>query len=184
MQKLIFMKRNLLVFLMFCLPVLGFSQQYQAQRSYLSAGVGIGGYSDREGIPIWINYEYGFGSWVSAGGMLAFQTWEYNYPGIGTYSYTATFLALRGSAHFSKPLNIEKYVDLYAGLGLGYISYSEKWRAAGGGGPKPVRSGLSSNFLGIHVGARYFFNKTKTVGINGELGYGLSPLLLGVTFKF
>ncbi len=160
-----------------------YAQQYQPDKSYLSFGVGVGNYADRDGIPLWVHYEYGFSDWFSAGGMLAHQRWEYRYTNVGKYRYTATFFALRGSAHFAKALNI-KEIDLYAGLGLGYIRYTDEWVSSNNNQVRPLGTSFSSNFLGIHAGVRYFFNKANTVGVLGEVGYGLSPLLVGLTFKF
>jgi hypothetical protein len=177
------MKQHFLVFTFLLLSSLAFGQHYEAGKSNLSAGLGVGGYADRGGLPIWLCYEYGFGEWFSAGAMSAYQYWEVNYSGIGKYTYSATFFAARGSVHFSKFLKIDQHVDLYGGLGLGYISYNETWNSSNNSN-RPARASLSSNFLGVYFGAKYFFNKNQTIGANAELGYGLSPLLVGICFKF
>ena len=73
-------------------------------------------------------------------------------------------------------MNTDK-ADLYAGIGLGYqnVSYSDNY----GAGFNTFGSGI---FVPIHLGGRYFFS--EKVGGFAELGTGVAPLMLGVTFKF
>ncbi len=106
------------------------------------------------------------------------QSWDsVNLGGIfgiplASISYKAnTFvLGVRSSVHYRF---IDK-LDTYGGLMLGYSNTSLS--VAGS-------STSTGDFeWGLHFGARYFFS--ENIGAFAELGYGVSPIELGVTFKF
>ncbi len=83
----------------------------------------------------------------------------------------------RGAVHY----NFVDKLDTYGGLMLGYNkdSYS-----VSGAGPNYTIDSNNSNggfIFSLFVGARYFF--TESIGAYAELGYGISALELGVTFK-
>ena len=83
----------------------------------------------------------------------------------------------RGAYHFHGFETVPQ-LDPYAGLMLGYniASYS----ATGGySGPNNFGGGLGYSFF---LGARWFF--TDNIAAFVELGYGVSVLNAGVSFKF
>ncbi|SOD96839.1 hypothetical protein [Spirosoma fluviale] len=138
----------------------------------LNLGIGVGGYGGigfgGGGIAFGGSFEAGVAKNITVGGIASFRS----YSGVGSY-YS---IGARGSYHFNELLNMsDEKVDLYGGLGLIYSGFSYK------------DGFLSSAYnyggidLGLHIGGRYFFS--EKVGGFAEVGVGVAPLQLGVTFK-
>jgi hypothetical protein len=170
-----------------CVIVIVFSANFaSAQARYnkgdflLNAGIGLG-YYYAGGVPLLLSGEWAVNDVITVGPYLGYTSYRYNYGFFGSrYNYRYTFLdiGVRGSYHFSELFEIRnEKVDVYGGAFLGFLvsSYSGDDLT---GYNDPYSGGLR---LGIHVGARYFFSE-KVAGY-GELGYGIAPLSLGVTFK-
>jgi hypothetical protein len=97
----------------------------------------------------------------------------------GNFDYDATFIdfGARGTYHFGKLLKVNnKNFDPYAGVFLGFVAvtdnYDDTYAYDAYGGR--VQGG-------VYGGARYYFS--DTFAAFGEVGVGLYPLFLGVTFK-
>src|SRR5258706_14668112 len=154
------------------------SAQYKKGDKLLNLGFGLNSYYSG-GIPLSAIFEYGATEDISVGGGIDFLSYHYGVGG-ADYSYTATYLGGRASYHFNRLINLKhENWDIYGGLSLGYRSFS--WSGYNGAGVGDVYgSGL---FLGIHAGARYYFN--KSVGGFLEVGaLGSTNARLGVAFKF
>jgi len=153
------------------------SAQYRKGDNLLNIGIGLNSYYSG-GVPLSVIYEAGVSDDISFGGGIDYLSYHYGAGGTD-YSYTATYIGLRGSYHFSKLLNIrDQNWDIYGGLSLGYRSFS--WKNSYTGAGDAYGSGL---FLGIHAGARYYFS--KSVGGFMEIGaLGSTNARLGVAFKF
>jgi hypothetical protein len=157
--------------------------QYQKGDKLLNAGIGLGSYYGG-GVPIGASFEVGVTDEISVGGQVDFYTWSYNYGFAGSgYKFRYTFIpvAVRGSYHVNELLNLgNEKLDLYAGLALGYYisSYSDNTGFSG-----TYNNSYGNRVLfGLHIGAHYYFK--PTLGAFAEVGYGVAPLKLGVTFKF
>ena len=90
----------------------------------------------------------------------------------------------RGSYHFSEVLNISNpKLDVYGGAGLIYRHFTVKYNGEGTE-PDDIFAKASSGDItsDLHAGGRYLFN--DRIGAFAELGYGISPLQLGLTVKF
>jgi hypothetical protein len=155
--------------------------KYAKGDKLFSVGLGIGGYVD--GFYSYDNYNNGY---YSAGyGIPVTASLEFfinDAISIGPYAGIAfgnNWFAFdggaRGSYHFSKhiPLGTDK-LDLYGSviLGVSHISYDY---GANDGDDFAGRFGLTA-------GARWYF--TDTFAVNAEVGWGVTPLLAGVSFKF
>lgn len=161
--------------------VVAFGQEDANQvqgKNYLNAGIGLGtfGFTGTGGLPITASFEHGFTDKISAGlsiGLVSTKYaayWKYNYFVIGA----------RGSYHFNEVLNVDNpKLDVYGGATLFYRGYSVKYN-----GPDEFKSKASAGGLSfaIHAGGRYYFS--NNLGAFAELGYGISPLQLGLTLKF
>jgi hypothetical protein len=103
---------------------------------------------------------------------MSFFSWDYGYG--GRESWTNFFFAGRGAFHYGWDV---EGLDTYAGIpvGIGFSGY-----AADGA---PGSHGHQSVFpyIGIFIGANYFFNRNW--GINGELGYNATVSNIGVIYK-
>ncbi len=175
------MKRIILgVFLVAALSILSnsASAQYRKGDNLLNLGIGLNTYYEG-GVPLSAIYEYGVTEDISVGGGIDFLSYHYRTGGVD-YSYSAVYVAGRGSYHFNRLINLkDENWDIYGGLSLGYRSFS--WSDYNGASVGDVYgSGL---YLGIHAGARYYFS--KSVGGFLELGaLGSTNARLGVAFKF
>jgi len=146
-------------------------------KNFVNAGIGLGTYGlyGTGGLPITASYEHGFTDDISAGVYVGFvgrkyaNDWKYRYKVFG----------VRGSYHFNDLLNVtEPKLDVYGGASILYRSYTLKYEAEG----QKYKSTDGDVTIGIHAAARYMF--AENVGAYAEVGYGLSPLQLGVTFVF
>ena len=165
------------------------AQAFEAGSNVISAGIGFGsaignGYSyGSQGIGLSATYERGI--WeagpgvISLGGYLGYKTFSYTY-GYGGNVYSShwnyTIIGARGAYHFTG-LNVEN-LDLYAGLMLSFdnLSYSSDNNLPGAGSYNSLIE------LTPFAGARYYFSPNWAV--YGELGYGVSILSLGASYKF
>ncbi len=154
--------------------------QYEKGDKLLNVGIGLSSYYGG-GLPIGASFEYGVTDDISVGAQIDYYSWGYNFGSGYKYKYTFLPIAVRGSYHLNKVLNLNTdKVDLYGGAALGYYisSYSDNSGYTG-----IYDNGYGNKVLfGIHAGARYYFK--PTLGAFAELGYGVSALKIGVAFKF
>jgi len=189
MKKFLFSK-----ILVAFLTLLGFNCGVSAQTGIfmegdmvINAGVGIGTYINHDTNmntfsmtipPISGSFEYcildrlidGEGS-VGIGGYLSYILFRGKDKITGGNGFNVGDLVIgpRGLFHYQFIDNL----DTYAGVMVGYdiVSFSQPNGTAG------------SKFCpAFFVGARYYF--TNNFGVFGELGYGVSLLQLGFTYKF
>ena len=173
------------VITIFCFALFFFTAQTASAQAeidkgnvLLNGGLGLGYYYGGGGTSIVFSAEWAINNFISIGPYIGFASSRYNYAG---YKYTYTFIDIgaRGSYHFSQHLNLNTdKLDLYGGVGLGYVasSYSSDYNGTGYDDDYPgtVRGSLFG-------GARWYFS--DKFAVNGEVGFGDAPLLLGVTFK-
>lgn len=171
------------VFTILCFSLLLFSAKNASAQADIDKGnvllnLGLGaGYYNGGGVPFVASAEWAINDAISIGPYLGLTSWRNNIAGI-RYSYTFFDLGVRGSYHFTKHLNINTdQLDLYGTVFLGY-------RGVSGGYDGPF--GYDDPYdgylrLGVTGGARWYFS--DKFAVNAELGYGVSTLLIGVTFK-
>lgn len=150
--------------------------QYKVDKGtkLINVGIGVGGYASAGGIAFGASADFGVAPNITVGGQVAYRSFNYGYVGFND-KINYLYFAARGSYHFNEILNLSTdKADLYAGIGLGYesVSYSNNIYSGTSFG-----SGL---FVPIHIGGRYFFS--EKVGAFAELGTGVAPLMLGITF--
>jgi hypothetical protein len=142
---------------------------------FINLGLGVGGYASAGGIAFGASADFGVAPNFTVGGQVAYRSFNYGYLAYND-KINYLYFAVRGSYHFNQLLNLSTdKADLYAGLGLGYesVTYSNS-----------IYSGTafgSGIFVPIHLGGRYMF--AEKVGAFAELGTGIAPLMLGITFK-
>jgi hypothetical protein len=147
--------------------------------NYVNAGVGLGtyGFYGTGGLPIIASFEHGFTKDISAGINFGFVSRKY----YTDWKYTYIIFGVRGSYHFNELLNVDNdKVDLYGGAAINYEHYKLKYNGDIDEAYYKVSGGEVD--VQLHVGARYLF--TDHVGAFAELGYGISPLQLGLHLKF
>lgn len=171
---------------LFVVALLAFSAQdtmaqYQQGDKLLNVGIGLGGYYNYGGyygglygggggVTLGGSFEYGFTDQISAGAQVDFYSRSF-----GGYRFSSIPIALRGSYHVNELLNLNNdKIDLYGGLQLGYTIESNNL------GVGDYRNGRA--LFGVHLGGRYYFQ--PNLGAFAEVGYGVTAVKLGVTFKF
>ena len=143
---------------------------------FVNLGLGLGGYGGAGGLAFGASADFGVAPSITVGGQVAYRSFNYGYLGVND-NINYLYFAVRGSYHFNELLKLPTdKVDLYAGLGIGYesVTYSDSF----GTGFTAFGSGI---YVPLHLGGRYFF--TEKIGAFAEVGAGVSPLMLGVTFK-
>ncbi|MEX2230554.1 MAG: hypothetical protein WD824_00225 [Cyclobacteriaceae bacterium] len=171
--------KNILKFL--CVIAMVFSATFASgQARYnkgdmlLNVGFGLGYYYGNGGIPLIASFEFAPSDVITVGPYISYTSRGYT-----GFRYTFLDFGVRGSYHFSELFEIRnEKVDVYGGANLGYAVSSFSYDNAFYDDniyPSRVQ-------FGLHAGARYFFSE-KVAGY-GELGFGLAPLALGITFKF
>ena len=149
--------------------------------NFFNAGIGLGSYglSGTGGLPVTASFEHGFTKNITAGLGLGFIQKKY----VSDWKYTYLLFGARGSYHFNEALKVSNpKLDVYGGAGLFYRHFSFKYTDATGEGDFNYNSSGGNLDFELHAGARYLFG--TNIGAYAELGYGISPLQLGLTFKF
>lgn len=137
---------------------------------FINLGVGIGGYGYYSGGSVGFNAaaDFGVAKNITVGAVAGYRS----YGSVSTYNYNSFDIGARGSYHFNELLNLTTdKVDLYAGLGVSYFSFSY-------GG---FIDSYSTVYVPGHIGGRYFFS--EKLGGFAELGSSLATLKVGVTLK-
>ena len=111
--------KKLLVIAFILATTNGYAQAFQKGNKLLNLGLGLNSYYSG-GIPFGASFEVGINDDLSVGANVDYLSTS-NYG----YRFTALYFGGRGSYHFNKVLNIkDEKLDLYAGAGLGYRSFS------------------------------------------------------------
>lgn len=153
--------------------------QYAKGDKLLNLGIGVNSYYNG-GIPLSASFEVGVTDAISVGA--GFDYLNYNYRiGGAKYGFSILYIGARGSYHFNELLNLSiEELDLYGGASVGFRSFNWKDNSPNSGLGGSYDNGV---FLGIHVGARYYFK--PSIGAFLEVGAGgSSNAKLGVAFRF
>jgi hypothetical protein len=140
----------------------------------LNLGLGVG-YYYAGGVPLVISAEFAINDAITIGPYLGYTSYRYRFS--SGYRYTFVDIGVRGAYHFSKHINLNTdKLDLYGGALLGYVASSYTGDNFGYRDPY----GATVRF-GVFGGARWYF--AEKVAVNGEVGYGVAAMLVGITFK-
>jgi hypothetical protein len=175
------MKKATIFTIVVCSLCILFSSSIQAQevngKNFINAGIGLGAFNmlGTGGLPLSVSIEHGFHEYISAGVYVGYIQRRF----ATDWKYTYTVIGARGSYHANELLKLENpKVDLYGGATLYYRRYSYKYTETS---QTYTNSSGGSAGIAFHVGGRYMF--TDNIGGFAEVGYGISPLLLGLTIK-
>ncbi len=184
------MKKTLTIIAVLCgFAFSGISQNtFQKGDKVVNAGIGIGntlysgsGYTNKTP-PISLSFELGVKdqlfddkSSLGIGGYIGYTSAKWEYSGWG-WKYTNFVIGGRGIGHYQ----LLDRLDTYTGLMLGYNVNSAKEFGTTFG------NDYSANASGIiwawFAGGRYYF--TDKFAAMAEIGYGITYLNLGVSYKF
>jgi hypothetical protein len=187
MKKMSVVKILMVFTLCLCFSVGIFAQNVFSQGDkVVNLGIGIGNYYGADYttkiLPISASFEYGVKDQLfdenSALGIGAYIAYTSNKREFILYeeNYSHFILGARGILHYQW---VEK-LDTYAGLMLGYdVSSSSLHGDIGGNKLSNSSGGFAFSIFG---GARYYL--ADNISVFGEIGYGIAPIQLGVSFKF
>ena len=141
----------------------------------LNGGFGFTGW----GIPFYLGLDFGVAPQVTVGGELFYRTDK-----IGGVRYNNFGVLANGNYHFDKLFRLPSQVDVYAGVSLGFYSWSNDYNGRVYGWDSHYDSGLG---LRVQTGGRYFF--TDNFGVNAELFVENNSITsggfkAGVTYQF
>ncbi len=174
------------------------SQAFEEGDNVIGLGLGIGGHygayaSYTSQTPaLGLYYEHGFKQLgpgvLGLGGFLGYKSLSYRsrYAWWGPsfeYDWRWTYLIIgaRGAYHYNDWHGLDA-LDTYGGLMLSYnsVKWVDNTRYPVGFDPAYRLKGSSLGLTGF-LGARYYF--TPNFGAQGEVGYGISILSLGLVYK-
>lgn len=172
------MKRlTLVLFLMIGLVAFVNAQHEQGQIN-ANIGVGIGSSFSAGSLslpPLSVSVDYGYSDQISIGGYIGYVASKEDFAFLNySWKYTYMIVGVRGAYH----LDLVDGIDTYGGILLGYNIASVKYEGSMTGIPEPKVGGIA--YAGF-VGGRYHFS--EKIGAFAELGYGITFLNLGLTFK-
>jgi hypothetical protein len=148
----------------------------------ITAGVGPGAHYFGNGVGFGpaLKGTFEAGMWdlgpgvVTLGGEATFSFFSHHYGEGYNESWANFIFGARAAYHYGWDV---EGLDTYGGipLGMGFCAHNS--------GDHPGSSGSTPVFpyAGIFFGASYFFS--KTIGINGEVGYNSTHANIGVIFK-
>ena len=121
--------------------------------------------------PLYLCGEYAISDGMTAGAYFAYSTFNQT-------AQNAKITAILAGPRLSYRLYVNESVDVYASLLFGIVGLSAKSIDTN----RPLQLQQSyAPFYGTMVGARYFF--TQNLGVNAEIGWGLTLVNLGITYK-
>ena len=121
--------------------------------------------------PLYICGEYAFSDGMSAGVYIAYSTFNQTAQNAKIDAYLA-------GPRLCYRIYVNETIDVYASLLFGIVGLSA--RTIDTNRPIQLQQAYAP-FYGTMVGARYYF--TSNLGVNAELGWGLTLVNLGVTYK-
>jgi outer membrane immunogenic protein len=123
----------------------------------LNVGMGVSNW----GVPVYFGFDHGVEKDLTIGAEISFRSYNEDYRD-NRYKHSVIGFSGNANYHFNRVLKIPKDYDFYAGLNLGFYSWSSPNDYIG-----THNSGLG---IGAQIGGRYFFS--PRVGINLEFGGG------------
>ncbi len=137
----------------------------------LNAGLGLSTW----GIPVYIGFDYGAATDISAGAELSYRGYGDNFQGV---KYRHSIIGISGNAnyHFNGILDIPEEFDVYAGANIGFYIWNSS-----NDYPGSRASGLG---LGLQAGGRYYFNSKTAVNLELGGGNAFAGGKIGLTIKF
>ena len=179
------MKKAIMICLAVTMATIVQAQPFQQGTTTANVGIGLGtalGGLGKARPAISVSVDHGF--WevggpgvISLGGYVGNTGYKYTALGY-TAKWNYIVAGVRGAYHYNGFTDIPN-LDVYGGAMLGYniVNYSSE-----GGGEDLSNSYGSGIGLSGFLGGRWFFG--ENLGAYAELGYGVSVLAVGLTYKF
>jgi hypothetical protein len=167
--------------------LLSLNANAQVEEGQIDMNLGIGlltfGATGDVGVPpVSFSLDYALKDNITVGGFLGYYSSSQEFPSFGgtyVFNYSYTIVAARGTYHYPLVDNL----DTYGSVLLGYTVGSSSIEEPAGANPAftPAAASVGGVAYGFSVGARYHF--TDNIGAFAEVGYGISLLNIGLTYK-
>jgi outer membrane immunogenic protein len=165
--------KNLMLTLIAAVLMYSANGQYALSKgsSQLNAGIGLSTW----GIPVYIGFDYGAGTDISAGAEVSFRNYSTRFAG---ERYRHSIMGFSGNVnyHFNGILDIPEEFDVYAGLNLGFYVWNSRDNYPG--------SDLSGVGIGAQIGGRYYFDSKTAVNLEFGGGNSFGGGKFGITRMF
>lgn len=179
------MKKAIFILMAVVMATLANAQPFQKGTTAVNAGIGLGTAlgglgTARPAISASLDrgiWELGGPGVISLGGYVGNTGYKYTDMGY-TAKWNYVIVGIRGAYHYNGFTDAPN-LDVYGGAMLGYNIVS--YKAEGGGADLAHNYGSGLGFSGF-LGGRWLFG--ESLGAYAELGYGVSILAVGLTFKF
>lgn len=126
-------------------------------------------------IPLSLSVDYGLQDNIGVGAYLGYAGASEKLTILGDVNYTYLIVGARGTYHKEFVEGIDTYGGVLAGFNMASVSYENNPT----GVPEPnAGGGFTYSFF---AGARYHF--TENLGAFAEVGYGISLITAGITYK-
>ncbi len=187
------MKRKIILFIAF---ISGVSTVSYAQNTFtggdkvVNLGVGIGNFiavkdAKTTFMPLSLSYEYcakgdlfDSNSAFGIGALIGYYGAKYEVPNVNFgYNYNYALFGLRANIHYQFIDRLDTYLGGMFGYNLAVsTTYGDK-------NLKDIYPSAKAGGLGsaVYVGGRYYF--LEKLALFGEVGYGISPLTIGLALK-
>jgi hypothetical protein len=176
------------------------AQAYQKGDKLVNIGLGLGAYTIKEGlfstytthsgVGLGASGEYGVTDDISAGALFGFSRYS-KAASRNVLGGAMNFLHFGGRAsyHFGNILKLQNdKIDVYAGAGIGLRFFTLSIDGATAQDVAEIKAeykkllGISTIFIPVHVGGRYYFK--DNMAAFAELSTGFSVFQGGISFKF
>ncbi len=179
------MKKAIFILMAVVIAIAAQAQQFQKSTTTANLGIGLGTAlgglgTARPAISLSVDHgmwDIGGPGVISLGGYVGNTGYKYTDLGY-TAKWNYTIVGVRGAYHYNGFTNVSK-LDAYGGVMLGYNI--AKYTSDSGDNSLANSYGSGLGFTGF-LGGRWFF--TDRIGAYAELGYGVSVLNAGLTYKF
>jgi len=162
--------------IIFAFLLMAFAFGAQAQYKQLNVGVGLDGNS----VPLFVGLDLPVAKNFTMGGELGWRRYNQHWTKYDYYEDAVHFL-VNGNYHFGEVLKLPKQWDIYGGLNIGFVKWSNNWDNTWGKYSESHTTGL---MLGAQVGVRYYFNDKIGLGLEFCGGNQVTSTKLGLSIRF
>lgn len=155
-----------------------FSQaQYAEGQIDAQAGVGLMPFfgTGDVSLPLSLSVDFALKETIGVGAYVGYAGASQTLPFLGDVNYTYLIVGARGTYHKEFVEGIDTYGGVLAGFNIASVSYENN---PGGIATPNAGGGFTYSFF---AGGRYHF--TDNLGVYAEVGYGISLITAGITYK-
>ncbi|HRJ30362.1 MAG TPA: hypothetical protein PLV21_03130 [Cyclobacteriaceae bacterium] len=134
-----------------------------------NAGLGFSGW----GVPVYAGVDFGVHQDITIGPRVSYRNYKYRALG-ADWNQSLFVIGFNGNYHFNRLLDMPSEWNLYAGLTIGYLIWSDN-----------EYTGARASGLGLdgQIGGRYFFSNKFGVNLEFGGGSGTGGGSFGITVK-